>query len=111
MFFAVDSRDRVHAASYIAWDDDCAYYLMGGANPTLRSSGAQSLVAWESIRYAATAAKMFDFEGSMIEPIERFFRAFGAEQTPYYVAVKAHPLLRGALAAREWITGTRGPLS
>ena len=38
----------------------------------------------------------------MLEPIERYFRAFGAEQTPYF-AVKHTPskLIRAALSARE----------
>jgi hypothetical protein len=39
---------------------------------------------WEAIKFASTVTKRFDFEGSMIEPVERFFRAFGAKQTPYF---------------------------
>ena len=30
----------------------------------------------------------FDFEGSMIEPVERSFRQFGAKQTPYFSVSK-----------------------
>jgi Acetyltransferase (GNAT) domain len=111
ILFAVDAQGRVHAVNYTVWDDDCAYYLMGGADPELRNSGAQSLLMWEAIQRAASVTRMFDFEGSMIEPVERFFRAFGAKQTPYYVAVKAHPLLRTALTMREWITRVKDPLS
>lgn len=111
IFFAVDAQDRVHAVNYLVWDDSCAYYLMGGADPDLRNSGAQSFLMWEAIQFARTVTRAFDFEGSMVEPIERFFRAFGAKQTPYYVAVRSHPLLRAALATQEWITGTRSPLS
>jgi lipid II:glycine glycyltransferase (peptidoglycan interpeptide bridge formation enzyme) len=83
-FFAVDGQRRVHAAAYLVWDERTAYYLLGGRNPDLRNSGAQSLIIWESIKHAATVSRTFDFEGSMVEPIERFFRAFGAHQTPYY---------------------------
>ncbi|KZZ15518.1 hypothetical protein A3751_17170 [Oleiphilus sp. HI0080] len=39
---------------------------------------------WEAIKFASTVTKRFDFEGSMIEPIERFFRGFGAMQKPYF---------------------------
>ena len=50
-----------------------------------RSSGAQSLILWEGIQFAAAHSKVFDFEGSMVEGIENFFRQFGGVCTPYYV--------------------------
>ncbi|WP_299493160.1 GNAT family N-acetyltransferase [Acaryochloris sp. IP29b_bin.137] len=84
IFFAEDSQGRIHAAVYIVWDQNAAYYLMGGGDPELRSSGAHSLALWEAIQFAATVTQRFDFEGSMQEPIERFFRGFGAKQMPYF---------------------------
>jgi lipid II:glycine glycyltransferase (peptidoglycan interpeptide bridge formation enzyme) len=83
-FFAVDKHDRVHAALYLVWDERTAYYLLGGGDPELRNSGAHSLIMWEAIKHASTTSRTFDFEGSMVEPVERFFRAFGARQIPYY---------------------------
>ena len=41
-------------------------------------------IIWEGIKFASTASKTFDFEGSMIEGIESFFRQFGATPTVYY---------------------------
>lgn len=101
IFIAEDSEGRRHAGAYVVWDSNSAYYLMGGGDPELRNSGATSLCIWESIRFAATVTRSFDFEGSMIEPVERFFRAFGAEQTPYF-AVSRTPsrLLRALLCVR-----------
>ncbi len=84
IFFAEDAQGRIHAAIYITWDENSAYYLMGGADPELRNSGATSLLMWEAIQFAVTVTKKFDFEGSMIESVERFFRAFGARQIPYF---------------------------
>jgi hypothetical protein len=84
MFFAEDARGRIHAAAYLIWNEDCAYYLMGGGDPELRNSGAGTLVVWDAIRFAATVSRQFDFEGSMIEPVERFFRAFGGHPVPYF---------------------------
>lgn len=89
IFFAEDTDGRVHAAIYLVWDKHSAYYLMGGGDPELRSSGATSLLMWEAIKFAANVTNKFDFEGSMIEPIERFFRAFGAIQKPYFVVTRA----------------------
>lgn len=83
IFLAKDEQERIHAAVYIIWDTHSAYYLMGGGHPELRHSGAHSLLIWKAIQHSATVTKKFDFEGSMIEPVERFFRGFGAVQTPY----------------------------
>ena len=74
----------MHAALYLVWDERAAYYLLGGGDPELRNSGAHSLIMWEAIKHAATVSKTFDFEGSMVEPVERFFRAFGGRQVPYH---------------------------
>ncbi len=81
---AKDKSGNIHAAVYLVWDDNCTYYLMSGSDPGLRNSGAVSLCLFEAIQFATTVTEEFDFEGSMIEPIERFFRAFGALQTPYH---------------------------
>lgn len=100
-FIAVDSSGRRHAGVYIVWDSESAYYLMGGGDPMLRNSGATSLCMWEAIRFAATVTKSFDFEGSMIEPVERFFRAFGARQVAYHsVSHTPSRLLRAAFCGR-----------
>jgi len=88
IFFAEDSQGVIQAAIYIIWDQKSAYYLMGGSDPDLRNSGANSLLMWEAIKFASTVTQSFDFEGSMIEPVERFFRAFGAKQVPYFQVSK-----------------------
>lgn len=84
IFFVQAPDGRLHAAVYLVWDENSAYYLMGGADPALRNSGAGSLAIWSAIQHAATVSRSFDFEGSMVEPIERFFRAFGGRQVPYF---------------------------
>ena len=38
-----------------------AYYLMGGGDPELRTSGATSLCMWEAIEFASSVTKSFDF--------------------------------------------------
>lgn len=104
IFIALDEQARAHAGVYIVWDENSAYYLMGGGDPELRKSGATSLCMWEAIKFAGTVSKSFDFEGSMIEPVERFFRAFGTEQTPYFALshtpsklIRAAECLRGLI--------------
>ncbi|KXG81456.1 GNAT family N-acetyltransferase [Pseudomonas mosselii] len=90
LFVAVDDQGREHAGVFILWDSNSAYYLLGGGDPDLRNSGATSLCMWHAIQFAATVTRKFDFEGSMIEPVERFFRGFGATQAPYSVISKTN---------------------
>jgi hypothetical protein len=105
IFFAVDARERVHGALYMVWDDESAYYLMGGSNPEFRNSGVSSLLIWRAIALAAKVTRAFDFEGSMVESIERFFRAFGAVQTPYYRLTRVTRGVRAALAVSRCFFG------
>ncbi len=106
IFIARDDEGRAHAGVYLVWDKRSAHYLLGGGDPELRNSGATSLCMWEAIRFAATVTKRFDFEGSMIEPIERFFRAFGADQVPYFEVSKTPSrLLAGLMSARTLVRG------
>ena len=93
IFIAEDTQGRHHAGVYIVWDQESAYYLMGGGDPELRNSGATSLCMWEAIKFARSFTRQFNFEGSMIEPVERFFRAFGAVQTPYFQITKTNSRL------------------
>lgn len=88
ILIAEDGAGRQHAGVYIVWDEHSAYYIMGGGDPELRSSGATSLCMWEAIKIASGVTRRFDFEGSMIEPVERFVRGFGATQTPYFAIRK-----------------------
>ncbi len=97
MYFAEDASGAIHAALYIVTDREYAYYLIGGADPQLRSSGAQSLLFWQAIKDASEENLKFDFEGSMIEPIERVFRAFGTVQVPYLRVYQARPLVKALI--------------
>ncbi|RHJ84390.1 GNAT family N-acetyltransferase [Parabacteroides sp. AM08-6] len=83
-----DEKGQLHAAVFIVWQDNSAWYLAGGGNPELRKSGAHSLVLWECIHYVSQFTDIFDFEGSMIPGVERFFREFSAIQTPFFTITK-----------------------
>lgn len=86
-FWATDLKTgATHSAGYLAWDARSAYYLLSGDDPALRNSGAGILLTWEIIRYASEVLRLptFDFCGSMMRPIERVRRQFGAEPKPYF---------------------------
>jgi Acetyltransferase (GNAT) domain len=108
IFFAEDASGRIHAAAYIIWDERSAYYLMGGADPELRESGGLSLAVWEAIKFCQQVSRRFDFEGSIVEPIERFVRAFGARQTPYFHVMRYSRRMRVLISARDIIKALSG---
>ncbi|WP_420267737.1 GNAT family N-acetyltransferase [Halomonas lysinitropha] len=99
-----DVGGRLHAGTYIVWEADTAYQLLNGYDPDLRESGAGSLCVWSAILKAAQHVNRYDFEGSMLEPVERFFRAFGAKQVPYFQVSRTQSrLLKTAICLRSLI--------
>ena len=96
-FAARDAGGRVHAAAMLVWDRKRAYYLTGGGDPTLRTSGATALLLWKMIQFSSGRSSIFDFEGSQIPAVERFFRAFGASQVWYHEISKMPRWLRAGL--------------
>jgi len=81
---AYDANGRLHAAVFIVWHNACAYYIAGGSDPDLRKSGGHALALRTAICDVSQFAQTFDFEGSMAQNIEHFFREFGGIQTPYH---------------------------
>lgn len=92
-FAAIDLDGKIHAAAFLVWDKKRAFYLVGGGDPALRNSGATSHMVWEMIRFASERSAVFDFEGSMIESIEKYFRAFGATQRTFNIIYKKSPII------------------
>lgn len=90
---AKDFEGNLHAAAYFVFDENRCYYLISGGDPEYRNSGATSLLIWEGIKRASKRVSIFDFEGSMIEDIERFVRGFGAKPRTYYRVRKQNCIL------------------
>tara|TARA_R110001592_G_scaffold31018_3_gene110031 strand:+ start:784 stop:1722 length:939 start_codon:yes stop_codon:yes gene_type:complete len=84
ILIAKDKEDNIHSVLFYVWDNSSAYYLQGVTSEKFKTTGSMSLLLWEAINRSATKTKNFNFEGSMIEPIERYFRAFGGKLTPYF---------------------------
>ena len=102
-FAYVACRDNVPIATcFVVHDGKTGYYLLGGYRAQDRHHGAGALAVWEAIRHAqGIGLQTFDFEGSVIPPIERFFRGFGGRLTPYFTVNKAWRLLELGLKFRR----------
>lgn len=90
IFSAVDEHNKIHGVAYLIWDNHSAYYHLAGEDPALRQSGAGIWLIWQAIQYTYEQLRLpiFDFEGSMIRPIEAIRRQFGAVQQPYSLVWK-----------------------
>lgn len=95
ILLARDSSGNVHAGMFLVWDDQCVYYMAGGVDDKFKKSGAMTLLFDRAIEFAAGSGKSFDFEGSMIQSVEKYFRSFGAVQQEYFVVTRVNsPFLR-----------------
>ena len=101
--FAVDEQGNTHAGNLLVFDHRSAHYLIGGSDARHRTSGAASLLVWDAIQFAASVSRMFDFEGSMVEGISRFFRGFNPETVAVSHVYRARR--RAAFAAAVYNAG------
>ena len=81
---AEDDEGQIYSAALLVWDDRSVYYLLNGTDPQYKSSQANDFLIYEGIKLARSMGRAFDFEGSVIRPIEHAFREFGGEAKPYF---------------------------
>ncbi len=100
LYAICDSANRVHCVSYVITSGKTWEALFNGSDPELRNSNALTLLLWLILKEAsAQGAEEYNFNGSVIKPIETFIRHFGAEQTPYHVVEKRYSKLYTLLKA------------
>lgn len=80
IFAAKDEDDSIKSTLYLVYDERTAYLLVSGQYSKNRSNYA--LIA-HAINWALSRGLDFDFEGSMIPNVERFFKGFGGEKYHY----------------------------
>lgn len=89
--FSVEAKknNELVGAVFCVYDNKNCYYLLGGVNKTSGVPGVNNLLIQLSIEKAkALGCSIFDFEGSMLKGVEKFFRGFGPELVPYYTVNK-----------------------
>lgn len=97
IFFAVDEEKRIHAALFVVWDTKFVYLIASGGSTELRKSGAMNLLIKEALLLAKEKNLNLDFEGSMMEAIERYNRQFGTRQQEYHEISKINSKLLKSL--------------
>jgi hypothetical protein len=85
---AINQQQQTAAMALFVWDSYATYYLVGGMKAAFKQSGAMSLLLYKAILESKQHSKQFDFCGSTIPSIDRFFESFGAIKVPVTVVKK-----------------------
>ena len=96
--FVTRREGRPIAANFVIHDRRTAYYVLGGYDSGNGHHGAGALAIVAAIKAAKDLGlQTFDFEGSSIPPIERFFRGFGGRLAHHFTVSRAWLPLEMAL--------------
>ena len=90
--FSLEARknNELLGVVFCVYDKTSCYYLLGGVNKSAGVGGINNILIQKSIEKAKElGCKIFDFEGSMLKGVEKFFRSFGPDLVPYYTVNKA----------------------
>jgi len=88
--FLAASGGRPMVAVYTVHDKETAFCLLTGYCSSGAHRGAGALAMVKTILKAQEMGlATFDFEGSVIPPIEKYYRGFGGTLTPYFSVNKA----------------------
>lgn len=86
IFLIKNKQNEIGGVILIALNKNKAHYVLGGRNRDLIFPGAISFGLWSIIKFLfeELSVNVFDFEGSMLKGVERYFRQFGGILKPYY---------------------------
>lgn len=89
--YLVRNQDGVPLCATVAvWDTRTTYYLLAGMRDEVRlASRLNALLFERMIEEAHGRGHDFDFEGSRLPGVERFFRGWGGELRPVFCVVRA----------------------
>jgi hypothetical protein len=104
-WFATVTKDATGplSAAFCLHSRDTAYYLFGGYDSSRRNAQAGPATLWQALRVArGRGLSWFDFEGSSLPAIERFYSDFGGELTGFFKLTRAWlPLEMGLKLVRR----------
>lgn len=83
-----DNGGTLMAALFSPFDRHAGYFLVPALDSAYKNEGAMETLVWLTIQRLSSLTHAYDFEGSMSPGIERFYRSFGAVQTPYFALSK-----------------------
>lgn len=84
------NSELISAVCIVKWNNRITY-LLPISSAEGKSQSAMFLIINALIEKFSNTEALLDFEGSRIEGIVRFYKGFGAKNTPYYIIRKLRP--------------------
>ena len=97
IYVARDAQRNALSAVFVVRDSRASYQIVSGMSADARLSPAGYLTTWAAITSALSESRAFDFEGSRVRGVERYYRSWGGVARPVWTLRKA-PSLRGRAA-------------
>lgn len=83
-----DKQQQPVVASLVVFDSHCAYALASAIGSDAPAN-CKTYLVWQLVKHLSVLTQAFDFEGSMEQGTEQFYRSFGAVQTPYHYVFRS----------------------
>ena len=81
--------NKVYSVMMGVYDKNTLYILLAGSDRRIKSNfGSEYLLFWEMMKFASKRGLSYDFEGSVIEGVEKRNRSFGATPKQYFKITK-----------------------
>ncbi len=98
IYTCVNNNNNKIASIGLLISDKTVYYIFSGFDSKNKHTGSISLLIFHAIKaFREKGFHIFDFEGSMLQDVEKNFREFGGNMVPYYSLNKAPLLLEMVL--------------
>ena len=88
LFFVKNLKGEIVAASAFAETGSRIINLLPATNEMGRKNGAMHFLLNEVIKTHQNTDKLFDFEGSSVASIARFYKSFGAQEELFSCFIK-----------------------
>ena len=75
---------EIFGAIFYVWDTHTIYSLVTAFDVSHGNVASSSLLFYQIMKDFKNSSLKFDFEGSMVESIERSYNKFGTNQVPYF---------------------------
>lgn len=83
-----DEKGKLQSAVFLQNSKDRLYYLLPFSTEEGRRSAAMYSLMDQIFKEYAGSNKIFDFEGSSLPGVAKFYKGFGASETNYYQIIK-----------------------
>ena len=107
---ATNDAQQDVASTILVWDDHVLYYWLSARMAGV-SNGANSLLIWKALEFAAIMGRTFDLDGYITPQNGLFLAKFGLEPAVRQYVTKATPLWSGLFAIKSLLNNQSGEIS